>query len=81
MPLSQDLAESLAALYLDRRSYHHDLCQGGCACGFTGLIAELTDALLPGFVEAAESLGLEGRPFWPSDYPELFLAPAVAVGR
>lgn len=79
MTLSQDLAESLAAAYLDRRSYHHDLCQGGCACGFADLVTGLVDELLPGFAAAAERLGLEGRPFWPSDYPELLQAPAAAV--
>ena len=79
MPLSQELAESLAALYLDRRSYHHDLCQGGCTCGFSTLVTGLVEALLPGFADYAASHGLEGRPFWPEDHPELFPARVPAA--
>lgn len=81
VPLPRDLAESLAAAFLDRRNIHGDLCANGCSCGIPGLLADLTAVLLPGFPEAAERLGLEGKPFWPQDHPELFQATAGAVGR
>lgn len=66
-------------MFLNRRNVHDLLCCEPCSCGIPGLLADLTAVLLPGFPEAAERLGLEGKPFWPSDYPELFQAPAGAV--
>lgn len=79
--LDRELAESLAAAYLDRGAYHHDLCEGACCCGVAVLLADLVEALLPGFAESAARLGLEGRPFWPEDHPELFPAVEMASGR
>jgi hypothetical protein len=76
-----DLAQSLAAAYLDRHAYHHELCQGPCSCGFSTLVTDLTEALLPGFADYAASHGLEGQPFWPADYPEVFPTPAAAATR
>lgn len=70
--LTPDLAASLASAYLDRTAYHHELCSQPCSCGFSTLVTGLTEALLPGFAAYASSHGLEGRPFWPEDHPELF---------
>jgi hypothetical protein len=69
--LTPDLAADLAAAFLDRRAYHHELCGSPCSCGFPALIADLVDALLPGFADAVARLGLEGKPFWPEDHPGL----------
>lgn len=79
MPLPPDLAASLAAAYLDRHAYHHELCQGPCSCGVSTLLTDLVDALLPGFTDAAESLGLEGKPFWPQDHAGLLQGLAAAL--
>lgn len=77
--LDRDLAESLASAYLDRRNIHADLCSGPCCCGIAALLTNLVEALLPGFAESATRLGLEGRPFWPEDHPELFPAGEMAA--
>ena len=77
--MSPDLAADLAAAYLDRRAYHHDLCTGGCHGCMHSLLANLVEALLPGFADAATRLGLEGKPFWPEDHPALLPLP-VTVG-
>jgi len=45
------------------------------------LLTDLVATLLPGFAEAAERLGLEGKPFWPADHPELFQATAGAAAQ
>lgn len=79
MSLSPDLAASLAAAYLDRHAYHHELCQGPCSCGISTLLTDLVALLLPGFADAAKALGLEGRPFWPQDYPGLL--PSLTEAR
>lgn len=79
VPISRELAADLAAAWLDRRSYHHDLCAGPCSCGIDRLLTSLVDALLPGFTDAAKRLGLEGKPFWPADYPGLLQGLAAAL--
>jgi hypothetical protein len=79
--LTRDLAAALAAAWLDRRSYHHDLCSGECGGCMSSLLADLVAVLLPGFAEAAAVRGLEGKPFWPEDHPDLLpqRVPAVAA--
>jgi hypothetical protein len=66
--LTPDLAASLASAYLDRAAYHHELCSQPCSCGFSTLVTDLAEALLPGFADYAASHGLEGKPFWPEDH-------------
>lgn len=79
MTLTPDLAASLASAYLNRSAYHHELCSQPCSCGFSTLVTGLTEALLPGFTEAAARLGLEGKPFWPEDHPGLL--PSLTEAR
>lgn len=71
VPLSPETAASLASAYLNRANIHDLCCASPCACGVSTLLTDLVDALLPGFADAAKSLGLEGKPFWPADYPGL----------
>lgn len=76
--MPESLAVALAGAYLDRRNIHNMLCGEQCACGIAALLTDLVELFLPGFADAAARLGLEGKPFWPADYPELLHASAPA---